>query len=196
MKILSLFILALFCASCHQEVSKNALARGNTSDSFPGFLISKIEKFSIPFDNHVPDNNTLMFLCSKRFDTSYLVHLQKRKDETRGVLYEVLPTYHRDIDDFADKQDQRLFFEGYSFKIDSIQWNSIINATSRILKEKDARVSNEACLDCPSYILAYGSIVRNSSDGDRSLFAGFSQYLKDSLLNQFIRKRQPVLHKP
>jgi hypothetical protein len=191
MRILSLFVFAFFLSSCHRQDNKKSSMENDKSQRLPAYLILKIEKFSLPFNEDMPDSNGLFFYYSQRFDTSLLVRFQKRSGEVFGMLYQVLPAYHRSDEDFADEKDSLLFFEGYSFRIDSAQWIGIMREANKIMSREEGPPRNEVCLDCPSYFLAYSSKVRNSYSEDRSLFAVFASYLKHSLLNQFVADRQP-----
>jgi hypothetical protein len=165
--------------------------------SLPPYLSSYIEKFELPYDQHTgADSNTLFFYYSGRFDTSFLVHLHKEDTTVTGVLYEILPAYHKDDDDYADRKSSLLFFEGYSFKIDASKWEYLIsNARNKLLIEKNMPKRNEACADCPSYFFAHAYNTISSNSNNRAVFEAYSKFLKDSLLNQFITMRQPKLHK-
>ena len=73
-----------------------------------------------------------------------------------GVFYEALPEYHRNDEDYADAKASLLFFDGYSFKVDSAKWEQIINnARNKILIHEDTLSKNEACADCPFYFLSH-----------------------------------------
>lgn len=195
MKIVSVVIVLLICISCKQQESKEKETELKSIDSLPPVLMSTIEKFAIPFNGSMPDRNELFFCSSNTFDTSFLVHFKKLNDNIYGVLYEVLPAYHRDIEDFTDEKDQLLFFEGYSFRIDTIRWMNIIGKANELLKGKDRWKSNKSCFDCPLFFLAYDLKTTISYGQDQALFEEFAQYLKDSLLCHYINKRQPVLHR-
>jgi hypothetical protein len=156
-----------------------------------------IEKYSLPFDKSGEiDSSDFYFSYSGFYDTSFLLHLYKEDTSITGTLYEILPNYHRSDDDYSDEQSKLLFFEGYSFKIDSAVWNVIIsNARNEFSENVDTPGKNEACNDCPFYLITYDLKIKKSNSGNRVAFTVFAKYLKDSLLNQYIIKRQPKMHK-
>lgn len=194
MKIFANIIILFLIASCGKPDEKNSSTQIK-SDSLSPRILSTLEKFSLPFSEQLPDSNALFFYYSKRFDTSFLVHFERKHNETRGVLYEVLPSFHRDDKDFADVPSELLFFEGYSFKIDSIHWERIVKAAKNIFTKGREASKTEVCLDCPYYLLAFDSKVTDSYEKDRLIFKAYAQFLKDSLLNQYVEKRHPILHK-
>lgn len=194
MKPFFALMMIFFLVSCDRSNRKN-LNTGAKSDSLSLPLITRVERFSLPFSKEIPDSNGLFFYFSQRFDTSFFVHLERQSIGIRGVLYEITPSYHRDDKDFADSASQLLFFDGYSFAIDSIRWDNMVKKASGIFVDGHEPSKTEVCLDCPYYFLAYNRKVTDSYEKGRPIFEAFAQFLKDSLLNQYIRKRQPVLHK-
>ena len=158
----------------------------------PIYIATIVKKYDLPYDERlVVDSNGLVFYYSGRFDTTFLVHLRKNGPEIKGVLYEVLPAFHRDDVDYADKKKQLLFFEGYSFRLDSLEWREIVNqARGNLLTHENRLIKNEGCADCPFYFLAHDFKVIKSDVENRSLFGSYSRYLKDFLLRQFEMKRR------
>ena len=196
LRVLSLVVLLFSCVSCLQQKGREKFVKENTFDSIPEYWISQIEKFSIPFSREMPDSNALFFCDLEVFDTSFLVHFRKENNTVNGVFYEVLPAYHLGVENFADEKDQLLFFEGYSFKIDTSRWANIVKQANVLLKlEKDTGQKYRGCFDCAPDFLMHDSKMAVVFGKHRENFERFGQYLKDSLLNQYITKRQPVLHK-
>ena len=87
------------------------------------------------------------------------------------------------------------FFDGFTFKTDTIKWRQIKNAISDNLLLQDTAAAREACLDCADYILAYKLKVGRSSNTNRSSFTLFEQFLKDSLVSPINLLKHPLLHK-
>jgi len=195
MKALSLALLVCFGISCRRGSDAKMFVKKEDVNTLPAYLISKVEKFSFSFNNDVPDSSALLFYYSQRFDTSFLVHFQKRAGRIFGILCQVLPAYHRGDEDFADGKDSVLFFEGYKFKIDSVRWGGILRQVNKILAIQEGPIRKEVCLDCSSYFLAYGSRIGNSYNEDRSVFEHFARYLKDSLINRYVVERQAKMQK-
>jgi hypothetical protein len=55
------------------------------------------------------------------------MHLRKEKDVIHGVVYEVLPANRNGLSKFATGVKEVLLFEGYGFRIDSIEWRLLMN---------------------------------------------------------------------
>ncbi|HEY0610739.1 MAG TPA: hypothetical protein VGD35_13815 [Chitinophaga sp.] len=195
MRSLVLFAIVFLMASCQPgENTKQPITRPPADLS--AYLLSKVERFSLSSRGDIPDSNELVFYYGKSFDTSFLVHFEKSGSSVHGVLYEVGIPFHRDEWDVADKKDSLLFFDGYSFNIDSLRWANISKVADSILaKETGWETTRDGCADCPTYILAFNLRVKHNNSGKSDLLTGFAKYLKDSLLNQYITKRQPKLHK-
>jgi hypothetical protein len=141
----------------------------------------------------MPNENALFFCHQQVFDTSFLVHLQKENGTVHGVLYEVLPTYHRDVNTFAEEEEELLFFEGYSFKIDTAKWNSIKKmANALLLQERDSGQNYKSCYDCPLYFVLHDSTTAINFGVKPQLFKDFDKYMKDSLLKKYIERRRLV----
>lgn len=191
-------VLVIGCICCTHPKKPTGIAENvmKESNSIPERWKSEIDKFSIRLDSKMPDENELLFLCSRVFDTSYLIHLRKERDRTIGTFYEILPTYHRNINDFADENDQLLFFEGYSFKIDSARWAKVAEIANKIVNKKvDTVPKYTSCIECPSYYLMHNSKRAFRVDDNVNDFELFAKYLSDSLLSKYVSKWKPVLHK-
>jgi hypothetical protein len=199
MKLVHAFTILTFLSflfACNNVQNKQEPQIGYASkESIPPYINRIIEKFCLPYDDSIGvKNNNLIFYYSKNFDTSYLVHLQKNDSIINGVYYEILPAFHRSDADYTDKKSKLLFFNGYSFEIDSNKWSMIINkARNKLLSEQYIPPQNEACLDCASYFILNDYKMNGDNNGNRHLFAEYAKFLKDSLLNGFIAKRQPKL---
>ncbi|WP_143081159.1 hypothetical protein [Chitinophaga rupis] len=189
MRVLLLFAVMFFIASCHQQENRSTISPKTATDSLWEFLRPKIEKFSITTSENLPDSNELVFFYEQRFDTSFLVHFKRAKEEVRGVVYQVAMPYHRDEIDLTNDRESLAFFEGYSFKIDSIRWQAITKEADIILTKKIVLEKNNGCFDSPFYFLIFNSKIRCSDNCDEVLLPGFAAYLKDSLLNQCMAKK-------
>jgi len=159
--------------------------------------LSKVvfQKFSISGDEYKNDSNCLTFYCCRNYDTTTLIQIKKHEQTLSGVFYQILPTYHRFITDYADRNTRLLFFEGYSFTIDSTEWQSIINQAKLVLQE-EINMNVLRVTDGNTYGLLYnGQIQRGRTGAGDVIFDRFDRFLKDSFLDEFIQARKPIMHK-
>lgn len=157
-----------------------------------------IMKFSIPYDKSLNcDSNNLIFLKESNFDTSYLLHISRQGSKLRGVYYMVLPQYHRDLEDYYDKEQELLFFEGFSFKLNNMQWEIIKKKTEEtISKMIDSSRSGSTCFDCPSYSIFYNKKRRVSGNSKlQDDFKSYDVFLRNNFINQILKERSSVKNK-
>src|SRR5690606_21911539 len=115
------FLIVVFVSSCNNDKpSRKQSEHPQISNSNVDIFEFPIKKFSLPYNIPLKcDSNSLIFLKQVPFDTSYLVQMVSQGKNVRGVCYMVLPSYHRDLEDFYDKEHQLLFFDGFSFLLDT-----------------------------------------------------------------------------
>jgi hypothetical protein len=195
-KILLYSLVILFC-NCHNNQSEiKKYSPALTTDNGE-FALDPIEqRFTLSYpENLQSDSNSLIFYRTSSFDTSLLIHFYKTKNAVKVVCYETLPTYHRNINDYADKENHLLFFEGYSFIIDTIKWRSVKENAQKILADTNTRFRNDGCADCGFGLIAHDFKVRRTNNANRTLYDDYARWLKDSLLKQFVEKRKPIMRK-
>jgi hypothetical protein len=152
-------------------------------------------KFGLPYDeNLLTDSSSLFFYYLKPFDTSFLVHLRRTDNKVLGTYYSVLPSYHRDVEDYYNEESKLLFFEGFSFKIDIIKWQQIKDRSFQLLKSNSTS-SNGSCFDCAYYFLSHNGLKIQENQNNRKLFEDYLLFLKKELINQFNEIRKPKLVK-
>ena len=186
-------IVLLFIFSCKNEKIKEDTQ--SVQNKEPIEMDWFIRKFSLPYDKSlIGDSNTLILYKSKYFDTSFLIHIQKRDTAIYGVYYEVLPEYHKSVDHYLDQKAKLIYFQGYSFQIEDSSWNRITSEISQSMRTNDTtRKNNEACADCAHYFLSYDFKESSSNNLNRASFDNYVLFLKEYLLNQLKMKR-PVLN--
>jgi hypothetical protein len=112
-----------------------------------------------------------------------------------GVYYQILPTYHRFITDYAGGNTKLLFFEGYSFTIDSTEWQAIVNQAKLVLQER-INMNAPKVTDATTYGLLYNHQIQHGRSGAGDvIFDKFDRFLKDSFLGKFIQARKPIMYK-
>lgn len=151
-----------------------------------------ISKFYPVSDRILLDSNSMIFSCVRTFDTSSLIHIQLYGGHFKVRYYEMLPAYHQNINDFSNENNELLFFEGYSFTIDSIIWKKVILKAEEVLQ---ASVSSERLRykDASYYALYSGTQQRKGDSNDEDLFEGFDAFLKALFLQRCINARKPEL---
>lgn len=154
-----------------------------------------LQKFAISSDEYKNDSNCLSFYCCRNYDTTTLIQIKKHEQTVSGVYYQILPTYHRFITDYADRNTKLLFFEGFSFTIDSTEWQSIVNQAKLVLQEK-INMDVPKVTDATTYGLLYNHQIQQGRSGAGDvIFDKFDRFLMDSFLDKFIQARKPIIFK-
>ncbi|SFM57123.1 hypothetical protein SAMN05428949_0015 [Chitinophaga sp. YR627] len=191
MKAIFLGTIVLFLLSCQRETSNNQ--ERDVIDSVPTLqrseLAALIEGFSIPFNEDLRDTNTVFFFCLPSFDTSYVLHLRKRRDGVQGIIYKTMPQYRNAIMGFAGKSDEVLPFSGFGFRMDIAGWDRFIEHASRVAINSRKDGKNSGCCDGTSYLLLYKSQPFPGGNLGDTAFENFTQYIKDSVLNKYVASR-------
>jgi len=189
-------VCLIFCISCYHQDKRKRNQKSDSEVYLPDYMTSIVKKYDLPYGDHLAvDSSGLLFYYSGHFDTTYLLHVRKNGQEIDAVFYEVLPAFHRDDEDYADKEKQLLFFDGYSFKVNSVEWRNMIDNANQILSRENVSIKNEACADCPFYFIAHNFKAIKSDSENRSLFVLYSKYLNDSLIKQYVMKRSLKMSK-
>lgn len=194
--IKSLPILCLLFAACD---TKKTEAEGDltlTSQTKKITVDSTIRKFCLSYPvNMQLDSNSFIFYCTRTFDTSSLIHIQKYDFAVRGVFYQMLPSYHQFSSDFADKKNELLFFEGYSFEIDPEIWKMIEQRTNILLHATDSLKPYKEFVDGSKYAIYYNLQSRYGGPDQEILYEDFYTFLKKSCLDKFMQLRKPKAYK-
>lgn len=149
-----------------------------------------MEKFELPYLNSSNlDSNSLVFYNTRTFDTSSLLYLKHEGTETRGVYYEILPNYHNSINSFAFEKNQLLFFDGYSFTIDSGDWARIKNFSLLLLAKDSSFNINLGCRGCEEYALFFNHKSSKADYKSDSMHIRFINLVKKLFLDDLIKKR-------
>lgn len=142
-------------------------------------------------DDYKFDSTCLCFYGSAAYDTTTLVELKKHEQTVTGVYYQMLPGYHRFISDYADENTKLLFFEGYSFTIDTTAWHSIVSQAKLVLQEKINKNAPKVT-DGVTYGLLYNNQIQQGRTGT-VILENFDRFLKDSILDKFVHARKPKI---
>jgi len=193
MKFFYLVLFFIFLNSCSNSENAKKKSLNPTGHNMPPFISSIIDKYTLPYDKKMgADSNNLIFYYCGLFDTTVLVHFQNNDTSINVVLYQILPNYHKEDDDYADKESELLFFEGYSFKIAVSKWSEIISlAKNKLLISKNQPPKHDPCFDCAFFFLNYDSVTLINNSNTHAAFREYFKFLKDSVLDDFIKLRQP-----
>ena len=185
-------ISALFCC-CHDGHIKEEKKTPVAIDDYGGFESFPIEqRFTLPFkENLQMDSNSLMFFRTYSFDTSLLIHFRKTGEVVKAVCYEMLPAYHKNINDYADADSHLIFFEGFSCTLDTIQWESVKSGARHMLADTNTMFKNEKCADCGFGMIAHDHKVRRTTAKTLVLYDTYVRWLKDSILKKCIGEKRP-----
>lgn len=194
--IFFLIALCLLYIGCREKENTSPVTPSVSNhyrDSSLNFIGKKFE-LSYP-ENFTLDSNSLIFYRTATFDTSFLIHLKRGRNGINGVYYELLPSYHNNVNDFATEENQLLFFEGYSFTLDSTKWLIIKRMAEKMLSSDTSFKSNEGIRDGKEYVLSYNFKSSKSHIDNNSEYESFYEFLKGSFLENFIQRRKPIMHK-
>jgi hypothetical protein len=128
-------LLAVALVKCVNQPDDQVVKSGTEPNGMDTASISFLRTFSLQISEPmVYDSNSFIFYCRSNYDTSFLIEIKKDRKNCRGVCYQVLPNYHRFMTDFANDTSRLLFFEGYSFVIDSVIWNKLTDKATHLLR--------------------------------------------------------------
>ena len=193
-KVVGLVWLMYSTLTACTENKKTSNESGYDENNAVATADSMVSKFLPYYSNLALDTNAFIFYCARTFDTSSLIHIQKDKSEIKALYYEMLPTYHQNINDFANKREEQLmFFEGYSFIMDSTTWQEIKVQANMILQAPDT-FRRDIYKDGSRYGLYYGSQQRRGDSNHETFFENFAAFLKKSFLQEIIQARKPEVH--
>ena len=190
-----LCLLVMGCRSSGKnDLNTNSFIKERTSkDSIAESIVAK---FSLPYTDVLKtDSNSLFFYCSRAYDTSSLIHIQKGPTEIRGIFYQMLPTYHRFPNDFNDPKTKLLFFEGYSFIIDPGIWKKIMEKAEIIIQDDKKVRGNISFTDGATYALYYNLQSSHGNTYSDTLYEDLDDFCKKSFLDSFFQARKPIMHK-
>jgi hypothetical protein len=183
-------IFGLLVSSCNEK-QNHTVKRDENSKAKEYWA----EKFSLPVNVNVEaDSTSFLFLKSAPFDTSFLLQLQVKDALVKGVYYEVLPSYHRNLNDYLDTSSKLIAFEGMSFRISSLDWNKI-TGNSKLIPSSDSNdLKNEKpCADCPFYFLSYNNRMTIGVSKNENQFEKYVAFLKNDLIYKLKTYRKPIL---
>jgi hypothetical protein len=183
-------IMFLLCA-CSERTTENKTFSNEKvwKDSIPPML----KNFSQLYPKDLLlDNNSLIFFRSQGYDTSYVVEFKRGQQEISAMFCVVLPEFQRFSNDYAEEKTNLLFFEGYSFIIDSIIWNTVKAHAEKILTGNTISKEKNLVADGVAYGLFYNYKHSYSIAGSDSLYVGMDSLLMNKLLSRFMSKRKPI----
>ncbi len=193
--VILLVCIHLLLLGCSDKSTTLADNKGLSKVEIDSLSKAVLQKFSISGDEYKNDSNSLSFYCCRNYDTITLIQIKKQKQTLSGVFYRILPTYHRFITDYADRNAKLIFFEGFSFTIDSTEWQSIVNQARLVLQEK-INMNVPKFTDATTYGLLYNHQIQQGRSGAGDvIFDKFDRFLKDSFLDKFIQARKPIIFK-
>jgi hypothetical protein len=196
-RIVALLLTVIFFARCSSNNNSNEGSKVSDQKQNAGrFERELLTKFALPYStDFIVDSNALIFYCARNFDTSSLIHIQYIKPEIKGIYYQVLPTYHQNVNDFATEENNLLFFEGYSFVLDSSTWLQVKNRAVVILGMKDSLTKADKYIDDTKYGLLHNSQALYGDGNYEDLYSEFDSFLKRKFLQKIIYSRKPTMKK-
>ncbi len=81
-----------------------------------------IKRFALPFNENLQlDSSNFIFYYTKPFDTTFVMHLKEMNGVVSGVYYEVLPSFHSDIEITLIKNQSCFFLKGIALKLTTMR---------------------------------------------------------------------------
>lgn len=156
----------------------------------------QMENLGLPYDQNLEaDSGLLIFFCYRPGDTSSLIQIKQQNNVFRGLYHEILPTYHHFVSDYRDTTSKLIFYEGYSFVLDSAQWKSIVARVNEIFQDKKFENTGLKWTDPSEYALYYGGQSRHGGPENRASFERFDKFLNNLFLGEFKQLRKPIFYK-
>lgn len=191
---LYLFV-AILCFACKQPQSPKPTLAQLIKQEVDSIFLNELEGYNIPYSRDLSDSNQLFFMSRGSFDTTFIFHIRKTKNDVRGVVYMIgrrgRETYY-DLSEDATENDYAYPFEGYGFKLDSKQWQELIAQADHIIKDTAAirkRYENVQPTDGTSRTMLYKGLIINGTNGTDETFEHFTDYLKDRIIAKLNAKR-------
>ncbi len=110
--IFFLIALCLLYIGCREKENTSPVTPSVSNhyrDSSLNFIGKKFE-LSYP-ENFTLDSNSLIFYRTATFDTSFLIHLKRGRNGINGVYYELLPSYHNNVNDLQLRKTSSYFLK-------------------------------------------------------------------------------------
>lgn len=190
-----LMIMCVFLAKCENRDNAQVEKASSEMSDIDSFSKQVLQTFALPYNERMKfDSSSLVFYCLKSYDTSSLIEIKKQKDVIRVAYYEILPNYHRFETDYADKNSKLIFFEGYSFTIDSIIWKSIIEQAKIVFDSKEHH-DGKKYTDGAVYALYYNSESKHGDSNNEEPFERFNYFLRLQFIDKYIQLRKPIMYK-
>lgn len=191
-----LVIVCFLFAKCVNKENVTVIRDHPKISDSDSSLKQMLKTFALPYSELMEfDSSSLVYYRSSSYDTSFLLQIKSQNNSIKGVFYEILPEYHRFPTDYADKSSKLIFFEGYSFIIDSLTWDSVTTLAKIFLQKKENQSKKGKYTDGATYALYYGgeSIHGNSNNADP--FEKFYSFLRTQFLDKYLQLRKPIMHK-
>jgi hypothetical protein len=190
--VMILVCIPLLWLGCSDKRTTSADKKGPSKVEIDSLSKEMLQIFSVNSgDEYKFDGACLCFYGSAAYDTTTLLQLKKHEQTVTGVYYQILPGYHRFISDYADRNTKLLFFEGYSFTIDTTVWQSIVSQAKLVLQEKINKNALKVT-DGVTYGLLYNNQIQQGRTGT-AILENFDRFLKDSVLDKFVHARKPKI---
>lgn len=189
MRLLFLLTTLLVLSACHNSRNEStAFFSKSQADTVFFNMLKRTSEFSMSESVAFPDSNELYFYYERRFDTSLFVHIQRNDSMARVIVYQVISPYFNN-DYYREDTTKPQFFDGYSFRINLLQWKSIADVADSILLTPTGPVE-EPPFDGGTCTLAFNSKVKLSLNNQEiERLEAFRNYLKHKILYQQLAKK-------
>ncbi len=123
-------------------------------------------------------------------DTSWTLLVSKSKDIIQCRYNQLLPYTVTGFNDYLDESTKLIYYEGFSFEIDSKQWYNIIGLLSLDKYMVKDSVPYTGCLHCPRYTAYYKSKIIVNSKQDNEYLVNLDSILHKELISKLLEKKR------
>jgi len=178
-----IFIISVFIFSCENKEKSMPESRFDLHAMLKNYCVGGHLKGMDAFDE-----NAILFGKEHRWDTSFVVMIRKDGANFSGVYYETNPENEL----LSVAESNLYFYNGFSFKFDSVSWNQILNETKAMISQPNHDI-DMSCVDCESYVLVHNKQYTLKASQTSGQFKKFSKLLKTTLIKPIYEIRQKRL---
>jgi len=191
-----MLLMATICC-CTKQAEKPRTEYDKTY-YHPKFIIEKLLPLT---GGRFPQRDFLAFGKNVRLDSSFVVVFME--DSLRmtltdslilpiqGYYYYTTVDYHDNLNDYMNEKNEILYFEGFSFRVDTLTWNKVKRLAEPLLAIP-SDTSDVLCLHCTEFALISNTKFVIVDRPEANEFLEFEKRLKKEVLAPIIRTRARV----
>lgn len=177
---LYLFV-AILCFACKQQQPQEPIKEEEA------ILLSELADFTIPFNRDFSDSNQLFFISTEYFDTTFIYHIRKTKDDIRGIVYMTFRGKRPTTDDLSNPPKSGVApFAGFGFILNEEKWQELVSQVNIVIKDSAAirnrLINGPSCTDGTPRKISFNGIVIEATNCGDSTMEKLANYLQQSIV--------------